>query len=336
MYSAIASPTSPDDVSMTDLNAVLNVRGAQEKASLLQLNALESSIELALPVAPPSPRQPLLLLHHKQSTTKSTHTLRSNIDTKNESNKKRTSLKLDNGVDLVAENGAIVTTAMTTMTKQSSHQQQQQHQRLATVKRCSRNLDNARYRHIEANGINNNNGEFSDSNTNTSSGDGDSSSRSNSGSDGDTEENRNGNNVNNNAKHDIDGNHRKIRRLKQKSNARSAAGVGEQTNKFNNVIANGNDNDDGDYADSNEIFMHNGNSSDSTQKRDSVTSKESSDDYFLCEKFKNTLNAQLCDAVVGGSDDVMQMELMSPHEGPFGRRYAEIAPMKNNNINSKW
>lgn len=352
MYSTVASPTSPDDVSMTDLNAILTVRSAQDKQSSVQLGAFDSSIEWPLPPPPPSPPQPLMVLqHHKQPSTKSTHTLRSNIDTKNETNKKRTSLKLDNGVDLAAENGEPVRTT-TTVTKQSA-----QHQRLATVKRCSRNLDNAKYR-IEANAVNNNNGEYSDSNTNTSSGvgvggggngtrtsssgsSGTSSARSNSGSDGDTEENGNGTNVN--AKHDADGNHRKMRRPKQKSSGRNANGRAADANQLDNVIDNDNDHSDCTNG-THDIRMHNGGSSsdNSTQKRDSVTSKASSDDYFLCEKFKNTLNAQLSDAVVGGHrDNVMHMELMSPHEGPFGRRYAEIAPMKNainndNNIVTKW
>lgn len=84
------------------------------------------------------------------------------------------------------------------------------------------------------------------------------------------------------------------------------------------------DDDEGDYND-----MDNGNSSDSTRKRDSMTSKESSDDYFLCEKFKNSLNENLRNAIFDNSN--LPLELLSPHEGPLGRRYAEIAHFKTNN-----
>lgn len=103
------------------------------------------------------------------------------------------------------------------------------------------------------------------------------------------------------------------------------------------VHRNGKADEEADYND-----MKNGNStSDSTQKRDSVTSKESSDDYFLCEKFKNSLNAKLngeteveklsvADEAV--DQNAVPMDLMSPDEVPLGRRYAEITPAKKN----KW
>ncbi len=84
------------------------------------------------------------------------------------------------------------------------------------------------------------------------------------------------------------------------------------------------DDEEGDYND-----MDNENSSDSTHKRDSMTSKESSDDYFLCEKFKNSLNENLRNAIFDNAN--LPMELLSPHEGPLGRRYAEIAHFKANN-----
>lgn len=84
------------------------------------------------------------------------------------------------------------------------------------------------------------------------------------------------------------------------------------------------ENDEGDYND-----MDNENSSDSARKRDSVTSKESSDDYFLCEKFKNSLNENLRNSIFDNTN--LPMELLSPHEGPLGRRYAEIAHFKANN-----
>lgn len=83
------------------------------------------------------------------------------------------------------------------------------------------------------------------------------------------------------------------------------------------------DDEEGDYND-----MDNENSSDSTRKRDSMTSKESSDDYFLCEKFKNSLNENLRNSIFDNSN--LPLELLSPHEGPLGRRYAEIAHFKTN------
>lgn len=83
------------------------------------------------------------------------------------------------------------------------------------------------------------------------------------------------------------------------------------------------DDDEDDYND-----MENGNSTDSTRKRDSMTSRESSDDYFLCEQFKNSLNGNVPKSLCGGDVDsaVTSLELMSPNEGPLARRYAEIAP----------
>lgn len=88
--------------------------------------------------------------------------------------------------------------------------------------------------------------------------------------------------------------------------------------------------EDDDEADYNDMEEENGNSTDSTRKRDSVTSRESSDDYFLCEKFKNTLNTNLQNAL-NDSGKMAALELLSPHEGPLGRRYAEIAHFKTPN-----
>lgn len=85
--------------------------------------------------------------------------------------------------------------------------------------------------------------------------------------------------------------------------------------------------EDDDEADYNDMEEENGNSTDSTRKRDSVTSRESSDDYFLCEKFKNSLNTNLQNAL-NDSGKMAALELLSPHEGPLGRRYAEIAHFK--------
>lgn len=244
MYPPIASPTSPHDVPMADLN-IMNAVAQQEKPEL------------------PSP-----------ASTKSMQTLRNNIDAKNDKNKKRTSLKMDNGNESTHSFESI-----------ESVDAKQRIPKLATVKRCSRNLDNMRYR-LECNNHLNNNNNSGDSSIGTPSTD----------SDGDTASNRNAKPL-----HSDDEN-RKNRRTRRKTS---------------------------DIHNDNE----NGNNSDSTQKRDSVTSKESSDDYFLCEKFKNTLNAKLSDAVVEiDKETVVPMELLSPQEAPIGRRYAEVVTNKSN----KW
>lgn len=292
MLPPISSPTSPQDVQMTDLNILTSAPNPSQK--------LTSPVDNR----PLSIHSPLSL-----SSVKSTKTLRNNIDMKNELNKKRTSLNLhDNG------NAEMYDTSSTS----SSSSVGQQPLKLATVKRCSRNLDNVRYRF-----------EMQNDNVNNNMTDSPLFNRSSSDSDGTGQQidtvavvvHENG----------------KARRTRRKT-----------PEKPQNGHHNESDDDD-----NNESFIdrQNGNASDrSTQKRDSITSKESgsaaSDDYFLCEKFKNTLNATLCDAVVNGAvvldengaaDRRLSLELLSPHEGPLGRRYAEIAPSKNNaNANNKW
>lgn len=91
------------------------------------------------------------------------------------------------------------------------------------------------------------------------------------------------------------------------------------------TLATHDDDDDDDEDDYND--MENGNSTDSTRKRDSMTSRESSDDYFLCEQFKNALNGNLRKKLRDDVDSaITSLELMSPNEGPLAKRYAEIAP----------
>lgn len=307
MLPPIASPTSPQDVQMTDLNILTT--GTEP------LQKLTSPVDNR----PLNNHSPLSL-----SSVKSTNTLRNNIDVKNERNKKRTSLNLhENG------NGEMFNTCDTSSTSSSTStssmgQQQQQPLKLATVKRCSRNLDNARYRiELQNNHTNNDN-----VNNNVN----DSRLFNRSSSDSDVGEHQHIDTVavvvNENGK---------TRRIRRKTQ-----------DKSQNDNAKNNDTDDDDNNEFND--RQNGNASDrSTQKRDSITSKESgsvgsSEDYFLCEKFKNTLNAKLCDAVVNGAvvlnengvaDRRLSLELLSPHEGPLGRRYAEIATNKNN-PNNKW
>lgn len=308
MYPPIASPTSPQDVQMTDLNIL---SAAPEKA-----HSIDSE-----PV----------------SSAKSSNTLRMNIDVKNELNKKRTSLNLqENGNDEMSNgNDSIISSSSSSSSASSSlGQQKQQPMKLATVKRCSRSLDNASYRIEQRNNSINNNFMHFDRK----------SSQNSSSTESDVAD----------PKQRIDtiavtinenGHNRKVRRMRRKNNAI------DKSNCCNDS------DDDADYND-----RQNGNASDvSSQKRNSVTSKDSgsggndandgnvddnaSDDYFLCEKFKNTLNTKLCDAVVNSAVVIdgdcvasrrLSLELLSPHEGPLGRRYAEIAPSKNNATNNKW
>lgn len=305
MYSVIASPTSPDDVSMTDLN-----------------------IPARTPVEPNKMLSPVCNNRSPLSSIKSTNTLRNNIDIKNELKTKRTSLHFnDNGNNEMMN--AFDTISTSSSSSASSSSMGQQPLKLATVKRCSRNSD--RYRIEQRNSSSTSNrsstvqSPIDNINNNNISAQFDSSAESENG------DKRNGStsdklcNIENGT----------VQTNRQK------------TFKFQSV-----DNEESDGDDINIEFNDrcNGNVSDtSIRKRDSITSKESgsTDDYFLCEKFKNTLNAKLCnavenDAVVLIDDNVftrrMSLELLSPHEGPLGRRYAEIAPSKNNVncANNKW
>lgn len=307
MLPPIASPTSPQDVQMTDLNILTTSTESQQK--------LTSPVDNR----PLNNHSPLSL-----SSVKSTNTLRNNIDVKNERNKKRTSLNLHENGNVEMFNSCDTSSSSSSSSSSSMGQQQQQQQpplKLATVKRCSRNLDNARYRIELQNNNDNVNNNVNDSRLygNRSS------------SDSDVGE-----------KQQIDtvavvvNENGKIRRMRRKTQ-----------DKSQNDNAQNNETDDDDNNQFND--RQNGNAADrNTHKRDSITSKESgsvgSDDYFLCEKFKNTLNAKLCDAVVNGAvvlnqngvaDRRLSLELLSPHEGPLGRRYAEIATNKNI-TNNKW
>lgn len=337
MLPPIGSPTSPQDVQMTDLNILTVVPEPQHQ-------------KLTSPVdnRPLNNHSPISL-----SSVKSTNTLRNNIDVKNELNKKRTSLNLHENGNAEMFNGCDTSSTSSSSSSSSSASSPssmgQQPLKLATVKRCSRNLDNARYRR-ELQNINSNSANNSHDNVNNNVNDSRLFNRSSSDSDvADTKPQHIDTVavvVNENGKM-----HRRIRRKvqdkSQNGNAPQNAsdndeddGDGDNRNKNDR-----NDNENNEFND-----RRNGNASDrSTQKRDSITSKESgsagsSDDYFLCEKFKNTLNAKLCDAVVNGAvvldengepNRRLSLELLSPHEGPLGRRYAEIAPSKNN-TNNKW
>lgn len=318
MLPPIGSPTSPQDVQMTDLNILTVGSEPQQKlTSPVDNRPLNNHSSLSL------------------SSVKSTNTLRNNIDVKNELNKKRTSLNLhENGNGEMFNGCDTSSTSSSSSSSSSSTSMGQQPLKLATVKRCSRNLDNARYRR-ELQTINSNANSHDNVNNNVN----DSRLFNRSSSDSDVADTKPQHIdtvavvVNENVKM-----HRRIRRKVQD---KSQNGNAPPQNDSND-----NDNENNEFND-----RQNGNTSDrSTQKRDSITSKESgsagsSDDYFLCEKFKNTLNAKLCDAVVNGAvvldengepNRRLSLELLSPHEGPLGRRYAEIAPSKNNNTNNKW
>lgn len=337
MLPPIGSPTSPQDVQMTDLN-ILTVGSEpqhQKSPSPVDNRPLNSHSPISL------------------SSVKSTNTLRNNIDVKNELNKKRTSLNLHENGNAEMFNACDTSSTSSSSSSSASSSSSssplgQQPLKLATVKRCSRNLDNARYRR-ELQSINGTAANNCHDNVNN---------------------NVNGSRLFNQSSSDSDvadsnpqhidtvavivnENGKMHRRIRRKVQDKSQNGNAPQNTSDNDDDGDGNndrnDNENHEFND-----RRNGNASDrSTQKRDSITSKESgsagsSDDYFLCEKFKNTLNAKLCDAVVNGAvvldengepNRRLSLELLSPHEGPLGRRYAEIAPSKNNsntNTNNKW
>lgn len=256
MYPELESPASPQDQPMnepTDNLLLLPTQiGLQQQSTITAKDIFDKNSPL-------------------DKSTSGSDTLKNNMDLKDEVNKKRTSLKiensspiLDNNATAVDDNNAIIGT-VNAITSGS--------------KRDSINLDNA----VKSD---NNNDIYSDcenmKNTDTS---------------------------------DVDN-----KKICKNVNTRN-----EDDNDDEVEEEEGDDVDDeGDYND-----MDNGNSSDSTRKRDSMTSKESSDDYFLCEKFKNSLNENLRNSIFDNSN--LPLELLSPHEGPLGRRYAEIAHFKTNN-----
>lgn len=342
MLPPIGSPTSPQDVQMTDLN-------------ILTVGPEPQHQKLPSPVdnRPLNSHSPISL-----SSVKSTNTLRNNIDVKNELNKKRTSLNLHengnaemfNACDTASTSSSSSSSSSSPSSSSSSSSMGQQPLKLATVKRCSRNLDNARYRrelqNINSNSTANNSHDNVNNNVNAS--------RlfNRSSSDSDVADSKPQHIdtvavvVNENGKM-----HRRIRRKVQdkSQNGNAPQNASDNDDDDNNISRNDRNRNDSNDNENNEFNdRRNGNTSDrSTQKRDSITSKESgsSDDYFLCEKFKNTLNAKLCDAVVNGAvvldengepNRRLSLELLSPHEGPLGRRYAEIAPSKNNTNTNKW
>lgn len=314
MYPPINSPTSPQDVQMADLN-ILNGKNAMETAQSPVSNHSFGD-------------------HTAISTIKSTDTLRNNIDIKNELAKKRTSLILnDNGNNELANGCESPVSSTASSTGVAALSQHQQPIKLATVKRCSRNLDNARYRFDSVN------------NNRTSIFDRSSSSSTDSDSAGGNGKTNTESSANNNVEPLDNGKLRRMRRKSQADKVQSPSTSGTPSNES--------DADDGHRAVNGaaDTDRCNGNGSDaSTQKRDSLTSKESSsatssDDYFLCEKFKNSINAKLCNdvvsaaVVIGNEMDVDErraaLELLSPHEGPLGRRYAEVATSKAA-TNNKW
>lgn len=284
MYPPLTSPTSPHDVPMTDLN-ILNTKTVLPQkliSTTSPTSSLSSSSASSSPIPPPTSINDQ---YHNQQLKKSTDTLRNNIDFKNESYKKRTSLKIEDDSNSTNNNNNGNSTEEITRTLLNDN--------------C---IDNARHSMIlsksQRNSRNFDNHNGNDSTTSNSDAE-------------DALKNGNGTELDN----------RKFRRVRRRNNRSNS-----------NIDTNG-DEDEADYND-----MKNGSASDSTHKRDSVTSKGSSDDYFLCEKFKNSLNAKLngeseVDGTVNGAEQAeIPMDLLSPHEGPMGRRYAEITPAKHN----KW
>lgn len=247
MYPELESPASPQDQPM------------DEPTDSTLLLPTPTSIGLQRATVTPKGK-----IAPSDKSTSASNTLKNNMDLKDEVNKKRTSLKiensspiLDNNATAAVDDNNVIIGTVTAITVMGDN------------KRDSVNLDNAMK-------SDNNNDIYSDcenmKSTDTS----------------DVDNNKIGRNVNTRNDDDDD------------------------------------EDEEGDYND-----MDNENSSDSTHKRDSMTSKESSDDYFLCEKFKNSLNENLRNSLFDNSN--LPVELLSPHEGPLGRRYAEIAHFKANN-----
>lgn len=250
MYPELESPASPQDQPMnepTDNILLLPTPIGRQQSTITPKDIFDKNSPL-------------------DKSTSGLDTLKNNMDLKDEVNKKRTSLKiensspiLDNNATAVDDNNAIIGVVNAITVTSGSN------------KRDSINLDNA----VKSD---NNNDIYSDCenmrSTDTS----------------DVDNNKVGRNVNTRNEDDVDDD----------------------------------EDDEGDYND-----MDHENSSDSTRKRDSMTSKESSDDYFLCEKFKNSLNENLRNSIFDNAN--LPLELLSPHEGPLGRRYAEIAHFKTNN-----
>lgn len=105
--------------------------------------------------------------------------------------------------------------------------------------------------------------------------------------------------------------------------------------------------EDGDYVNRDEEDdLNNGNNTEDDDKK-RLSSSSSGDDYYLREKFQNIVNESLAErtatnginnnsnsnrnsAISNGG--IAQDAILSPHEGPMGRRYAEIVQFKS----SKW
>ena len=260
MYPEMESPTSPQDVPMNEPK-ILSKRLLTPSPPAM----LSSTSHLSSPYSSSEDDE------HQQLFSKSSETLRNNIDAKDEVNKKRTSLNLENSsssvdnIDIIGKDD-----------NDCDHKLRQHS--LTTIN--STNLDSNK--------------------------------RSSDHFITDIEKSINNNDV---YSSDCD-------------NTSTAVIINSPIdNKIyqRNSVADDN-NDEDDYND-----MDNGNSSTDTdtQKRDSLTSRESSEIYFFCEKFKNTLNANSLQNAV--QLDAAAMELLSPNEGPMSRRYAEIAHFKSSN-----
>lgn len=209
-------------------------------------------------------------------------TLKNNIDSKDEVNKKRTSLKIENACDNI---GGIVVDGRDTDGNGSFNSSSDG---LDDFKSSTKNT------HLSKQRMDNNTGSL----------------KSDIFSDCD----------NHKCDIDIDNNN--------KNNINACLSLRNNDNDVDDNDNNDDDDDDdeGDYND-----LDNGNTTDSTRKRDSITSRESSEEYFICEQLKNLQN---CSMLKDGdtTNNMGPLELLSPNEVPLGRRYAEIAHFKGNNM----
>lgn len=250
------------------------------------------------------------------SSVKSTNTIRNNIKLKNEVKKHRTSLHFhenDNGETQNADSISTSSTSSASLTLIS-----EQAIKLATVKRCySRTYSRSRSVQNSSSGSNRSSVVQSPTDNNV----------------------KNNNKIHLYTMYDRNGirdnSENRLSNIINSNGKRQASNhVNYSENEGDVIHVKYNDHNKGNIS-------HN-----IQQKCDSVYCKESNltEDYFLCEKFKNTMIAKLCDTVTSDvmilvddsiSEKGMSMELLSPHEVPIGRRYAEIAPTKNS-ANIKW
>lgn len=279
MYPQVESPTSPVDQPMEEILTTTKMTSSSSSSSssdIIVENVLKSNAAI------------IFNDNTEKQLEKSSDTLKNNINIKDEINKKRTSLKI--------ENSRMVMLMMD-------------------------NMDNKQTKNIDDNVINTKSTIINDAIDNDSI------------LFEDVTKHKNDNfNINDDDDRKIILCDNEIVSNRDTTNNNNNTTTSCINNRYRRALLAKHDNDDDNGVDDDDEDdyndMENGNSTDSTRKRDSMTSRESSEDYFLCEQFKNSLNGNLQKALCGDVDSaVASLELTSPNEGPLARRYAEIAPL---------